>query len=437
MAPAPASPSATRPGAGRWHRRLRHSLKGRLVLLFLALALGSTLLFVSASRELFSTGWRELARPLLADYLDRLAAEIGSPPDLARAQALVRRLPLAIRIDGPTLHWASHPERAGQGPHDDGLRRMLSRRTADGHEIRFGLGDWQWDERPRGFGWFTLLGLLGLTAAAYAYVRRLLRPLDDIGAGVRRYGGGDFAQPIALRRHDELGDLATQVNAMAASLSRMLEGQRGLLLAISHELRSPLTRARLHAELLADSAGRDALLRDLGLMRDLIADLLESERLAAGAAVLRRAPTDLNALVHALVAAQFAGRDIVLALQADLPRWPLDAARMQLLVRNLLDNALRHGGGSAVLLATREVDGGLQLTVRDHGPGVDEAQLARLAEAFYRPDAARTRSAGGVGLGLYLCRLVAQSHGGTLRLRNAAPGLEAIVQLPPDAAAGA
>jgi signal transduction histidine kinase len=74
------------------------------------------------------------------------------------------------------------------------------------------------------------------------------------------------------------------------------------------------------------------------------------------------------------------------------------------------------------------------LTVRDHGPGVPDEQLARLAEPFYRPDSARTRAAGGVGLGLYLCRLVAQAHGGTFVLHNAAPGLAVTVTLPPDPA---
>ncbi len=69
--------------------------------------------------------------------------------------------------------------------------------------------------------------------------------------------------------------------------------------------------------------------------------------------------------------------------------------------------------------------------MRDHGPGVPDEQLPHLAEPFYRPDSARTRSAGGVGLGLYLCKLVAQAHGGRFTLRNAQPGLEAVVTLPP------
>jgi signal transduction histidine kinase len=430
---------------GRWQRGLRragpralgHSIKARLVLMFLLLALGTTLVFVAGTRELFSSGWRELARPLVGDYIDRLAAEIGDPPDLARAQALVQRLPVAIRIDGPRLHWASHPQRDERGPRDPRWRAVLERRTADGHRIVFGIGDWRWDERPHWLGSATLAALLALTALAYAYVRRLLRPLEAIRAGVQRYGQGDFARPIALRRRDELGELAAQVDGMATSLQRMLEGQRGLLLAISHELRSPLTRARLHAELLADGEQRAALLRDLGLMRDLIGDLLEGERLAGGAAALQREALDLNALARDRVAAQFAGRDITLRLDDTLPPLWLDRVRLELLLRNLLDNALRHGAGTPVELRTGAAEGeggGWLLSVRDHGPGVAPQALQQLGTPFFRPDAARTRAAGGVGLGLHLCRLVASSHGGTLRWQNASPGLQVSLWLPPAAA---
>jgi signal transduction histidine kinase len=104
---------------------------------------------------------------------------------------------------------------------------------------------------------------------------------------------------------------------------------------------------------------------------------------------------------------------------------------MQMLVRNLLDNALRHQTGDApVQLSTHAERDRALLVVRDHGPGVPPEDLQRLAQPFYRPDAARSRGSGGVGLGLYLCRLVAQSHGGTLLMRNADPGLEVTVALP-------
>ena len=430
------------PARARWHQRVRRSLGTRLVLLFLLLALAMTAIFLAGMQRALSGGWSGVVRPLVSDYVDRLVAEIGSPPDPARAQALVRRLPLSVRIDGPVVQWDSHPQRSGwQSDHrhdsvavEEGDQGgwLLRRDSADGHHIVFGLGDAGWAKRPRTIGWFTLAALLLLTGVAYGYVRHLFRPLDDIRAGALRFGQGDFDRPIPRRRQDELGELAAQINTMASDIRAMLDAKRGLLLAVSHELRSPLTRARLNAELVAPGAERDALMRDLGEMRDLITDLLESERLAGGHAALQRQDVDLNALVRDLVAEQFADAGLQLALAEALPSASIDPMRVRLALRNLVDNALRHSpaGAALPLVATAMRDGMLHLSVRDFGAGVDAAQLPHLSEAFYRADAARERRTGGVGLGLYLCRLVAQAHGGRLELRNAQPGLEATLSLP-------
>jgi signal transduction histidine kinase len=409
-------------------------------------------------RTVFSGGWRDVLRPLVSDYVDRLAADVGTPPDVARAQALAQRLPLTIRIDGPLVNWESQPARARDGSwprhpsrdkadaadaadalEQDGAWWLLTRSTADGHRIRFGLGDAGWQHRPRSVGWVTLGVLLLLTALAYGYVRHLLRPLRDIRAGAVRFGTGDFSRPIVVRRRDELGDLAGQVNAMASGLHHMLDAKRQLLLAISHELRSPLTRARLNAELVADNDenrdARGALLRDLAEMGTLITELLESERLSAGHSALQREDTDLNALVNEVIATHFSERRVQVKAAASLPRLSLDSVRVRLLLRNLLDNALRHSAGAAQapVVSTAVEGGAVALAVRDFGPGVPPDQLPHLAEAFYRVDTARQRSTGGVGLGLYLCKLVAQAHGGRMTVRNAEPGLAIEVTLPVDA----
>jgi signal transduction histidine kinase len=114
-----------------------------------------------------------------------------------------------------------------------------------------------------------------------------------------------------------------------------------------------------------------------------------------------------------------------------LPDAEFDPMRLRLALRNLIDNALRHGGASPPpRLSTSLHAGQLRVRVRDFGPGVDEAELPHLSEAFYRPDVARQRRTGGVGLGLFLCRLVAQAHGGRLHIANARPGLEVTLSLP-------
>jgi signal transduction histidine kinase len=440
-----------------WHRRARqavgHSIKLRLVLIFLLLALTVAAAFLFGAQKAFSVGWRESARPLLMDYVDHLAADItvNGGPDVARAQAITERLPLTIDIQGPRVNWRSHPgheparwkreSSVGEGD-DANWPRLLRRSTADGHQIEFGLNEDAFQRRPRLIG-LTLVTLLLLTLAAFLIVRRMLRPLDDIRAGARRFGAGDFSLPIPVRhahRPDELGQLAATINTMGQDIQQMLDAKRALLLAISHELRSPLTRARLNTELLPESdevlPQRQALLRDLQEMSAQITDLLESERLSSPHTALLREPVDLPALAREVLA-ELAARharagEVVLRVPPGCPPLWLDRARMRLLLRNLLDNALRHGAAAAQApeLTVSVAAGAVVVAVRDHGPGVPDEHLHRLSEAFYRPDSARTRAAGGVGLGLYLCKLVAQAHGGQLSVANAAPGLVVSVTLP-------
>lgn len=418
----------------RWRHRWGHSLRLRLITVFLLLALCMGAVFMGGMQRAFSTGWRDAAKPLITDYMDRLVADLGSPPDVGRAQALASRLPISIRIEGPEVNWQSHPDKPREWRFfESRANDWLSRTTADGHRVTFGPGTVPWQGAPHGnmFGWVTLALLLGLLVGAYAYVRRLLRPLDDIRAGAERFGRGVFDTPIPLRRRDELGDLAGRINTMAHDIEDMLNAKRGLLLALSHELRSPLTRARLNAELLPASGEgsapreRDALLRDLGEMRDLISDLLESERLASPHAALRREETDLAALVREVASEMTAAADVKLDLAPGLPALALDRMRVRLLVRNLLDNALRYSAdaGRPPQVSLQAAEGGVLLEVRDFGSGVDPDQIDHLTEPFYRTDGARQRATGGVGLGMYLCRLVAEAHGAQLQVRNAAPGL--------------
>ena len=456
------------PAQAPWHRRarqaVRRSLRVRLVLVFVLLALAMAVTFIAGVQKAVAVGWREAARPLLIDYVDHLAQEIGSPPSMERGQAITARLPISLRVSGPTVNWNSQPDAPRPGwardpawrhsqSQDDG-ENLLVRTTADGHRLEFGLSVQAWQHRPR-IAWITLGALLLLTALAYLYVRRLLRPLDEIRAGAERFGAGAFDDPIPVRcanKPDELGQLAATINTMGSDIHQMLEAKRALLLAMSHELRSPLTRARLNAELLPETPTvdpqRQALLRDLGEMARLIADLLESERLAGSHAALHREPVDLAALAREVVAElgnrHASAAAIAIHAPPGLPALALDRARMRLLLRNLLDNALRHnhhfgqnpadGAAPPPELRLQLHGDELEIEVRDHGPGVPPEHLAQLAQAFYRPDSARQRTTGGVGLGLYLCRLVAQAHGGRLELRNAEPGLAVRVVLPVQAA---
>ena len=167
-------PTAT-PTPIAWHRRARQafgtSIKLRMVLVFLLLAAAMTTVFVGGAQKAFSLGWREAARPLLMDYVDHLVADImpsGTTPRKDAALALTQRLPLTVRISGPQVNWASHPEQIradrqrehgnppntspwdGERGHGDrDWQRILQRTTADGHTIEFGINEAVFERRQR------------------------------------------------------------------------------------------------------------------------------------------------------------------------------------------------------------------------------------------------------------------------------------------------
>lgn len=445
--------------ASRLWRPLQRTIKLRLVLMFLLLALGLALVVIVGVQKAFSVGWRDAARPLLKDYIDRISTDIGSPPSVERARALSERLPITVRISGPQVNWASHPEverarqrldddKADDGDEENAGAKLFKRRSADGHQLAFGINQDVFEQRSLWLWKPWLLGaLLSMTLAAYLYVRRLLRPLDAIRMGAERFGAGNFDTdiPVANAKHpDEFGQLAHTINTMGQDIHHMLQAKRALLLAISHELRSPLTRARLNTELLPETEQvnpqREALLRDLQEMARLVSDLLESERLSSRHAALHTEPTDVRALaqevIRELQSAYPKAAQIVVQADTALPPVTLDRTRVRLLLRNLLDNALRHSAqsDSPPELSLRALPGTvpgqrLEAQVRDHGTGVAEEQLPLLGQAFHRPDSARSRNTGGIGLGLYICKLVTQAHGGDMLISNAQPGLRVTVRL--------
>ncbi len=430
----------------QWWRVVKTSLRWRLVLVFLLLGAIMATAFVGGAihtaQSYVANGWNIAGKPLLNDYLDRLAAEVGSPPSIEQATALVERLPITVAISGPSVNWQSHAdiERRRERFRDrpPAIDQFWQRTTDDGHTIRFDFNFSLWQRPEDGLNWGLIFVVL-TTLVAFWYIRRLLKPIEQIRGGVAQFGQGELKHRIDLpksQRTAEMSELAESVNDMASQIESMLDAKRQLLLAISHELRSPLTRARLHAELLPiddpDDASLRALLDNLAEMNNLIGDLVESERLNGRHAVLSKQPVQLDQLIEEVVMHSPEPERVRYSPSVTELNITLDPVRVRLLVRNLLLNALRYGAPESVDVALNTLGRSAVITVRDYGPGVGDAELTQLAQAFYRPDSARSRDKGGVGLGLYLCRLVAEAHGGQIQFENAAPGLRVTVRLPLD-----
>ena len=202
----------------------------------------------------------------------------------------------------------------------------------------------------------------------------------------------------------------------------MLDAKRALLLGISHELRTPLSRMRLMLEFIEKEADRETLKPEIDEMEKIVVSLLEAEQLSTRHVVLNRSHLKIKTLINDLIENYFS-RDrqrLAVHVASDELEANVDKARVSLLLKNLISNALRYipESGGRVEVMAEAVGDDLVLRVKDNGPGLSQDQAEHLGEPFYRGDPSRTRDTGGTGLGLYLAMLVAEAHGGTLKLTN-------------------
>jgi signal transduction histidine kinase len=251
--------------------------------------------------------------------------------------------------------------------------------------------------------------------------------------GAERIRLGDLSFRVKSNRQDELGELTDSINHMADSLQSMLEAKRQLLLAISHELRTPITKAKLRLEFMPDSDEKDQLKEDIQEIELLITDLIEAERLNEEHAVLTAEPTPIVAFVER-VCEQFESYPggVELELPTQDREIVIDNLRVRLLITNLVNNAIRHGEGNPIVVRVSFNGDFIHLEVEDNGEGIAEEHLSQISEPFYRADSSRQRNTGGFGLGLYLCRLIANAHGGELIIQSQlGEGTHIKVKLPP------
>jgi signal transduction histidine kinase len=267
----------------------------------------------------------------------------------------------------------------------------------------------------------------------YHATRRLFAPLDTIKQGVQKFGAGDMSHRIQINRKDELGELANSFNAMADDIQQMLDAKRQLLLAISHELRSPLTRARLAAEMMEDNDKKTQIIQDINEMESLIEELMETERLSSRHRKLNKTRQNIVKLISDTVHTWFDSAGVITRLAETEAMLDVDTARIKLLLKNLLDNAIRHtpDGARAPEIQLMLDKQQALITVSDHGKGIQARHLPHLTEPFYRVDPSRQRETGGYGLGLYLCRMIAEAHDGQLEIESAVgEGTRVMVKLP-------
>ncbi len=432
--------------------RIAHSLSARLLGIFLITSLiyGYSARF-AVDLVLDRDYLREIIGSHIALHMTYLLKDMGLPPSLERAAEIAANNPMDIHVTGPFVDWASAPgfpdlqhvefepshyfdrvkKDVFQTPDGRDLLGAMEFARYEGHSyVRVNLADYRIVfASPKiavhpGTGLATpiLIGLISILvlSGCFFVVSWLIRPIRWIKDGADRIGKGDLDYRISTTRRDDLGNLAVDINRMADDVQGMLEAKQQMLLAISHELRSPLTRTKVALEFLDDETTKQSILDDVLEMEHLITDLLESERLNTRHSKLQRSSVDLVWLIKELVDQDFLQdkNRIEVRLPATTVCMDIDETRIRLLLKNLIDNALCYSPdeGEGVIVQLDAKPDSVTIAVSDHGAGMSPEDVERATEPFYRADPARCRDTGGFGLGLYLCRRIAEAHGGTLHI---------------------
>lgn len=273
-----------------------------------------------------------------------------------------------------------------------------------------------------------IVALAALLAACVAMVlaRIFLAPIRRLGDATHRLASGDFAARVPEGRGDELDRLARDFNLLAASLEETARSRRNFIADISHELRTPLAVLRGELEAIEDGvrhldrASLSSLQAEVTMLSQLIDDLYELSLADIGALSFEKVPVDAAGIVEAAADA-FEERLNAkrIALETDILASPTimlgDPHRLTQLLKNLLENALRYtDDGGKVHVSVSVQARQLHIDVQDSYPGVPEPLLPHLFERLFRVDASRSRQSGGAGLGLALCRHIAEAHEGTI-----------------------
>jgi signal transduction histidine kinase len=353
----------------------------------------------------------------LERYAALLAGQIGVPPDPARARALADDLDLTITWEAPGSPLLPRKERA------------VFRSTLQG---------WRFSFVPRGpFVTPNLEGLLldlpvwaFILAASWWVMGRLLAPLRQMSTLAASFGVKDWKTRIPVKGKDDLATLAQTFNTMADRIEGYWNSQQALLAAVSHELRSPLTRMRVALEFVAEEKIRESLKEDILRLDRMTGILLERERLAQRPDLLVIEKTNFPIWLEEVVAS-YERLGLEIRRNGTPVLVAFDRSRMALVLSNLLENILKHAPGSPAFVRWRGPEP-FVLCVEDHGPGLPAEARVHWGQPFRgNLDPRRAVREPGFGLGSSLVKSIVEAHGGTLALRESEPrGLTVEIRLP-------
>lgn len=357
------------------------------------------------------------------------AAILGEEPERIRIAPLRTNFSIEYGRAGDQEH-------VGDGEHGRG--EVHGRRESDWFTASVALSGSQWlnvsvvpppDAPPWGWTFVLtfLLSALVIAAVAVLAARRIVRPMRSLAEAASRFGLGEAVEDLPEEGPVETQETVRAFNLMRGRLDRYVRDRTAMLAAVSHDLRTPITSLRLHAELVEDSETKTKIYAALDEMQRMIEDTLAFIREDMQREETRK--VDLNALIDSVAGDLGAlGHDIEVT-ESDRVLIICRPVALRRALRNLMENAAIYGTRATVRIDTDHA--AIHVVIEDEGPGIPEEEQERVFDPFVRLEASRNRDTGGSGLGLAIARSIVRGHGGGVLLGNRAKGgLRATISLP-------
>jgi signal transduction histidine kinase len=365
-------------------------------------------------------------RKFLRDFTHRmeknLIYEIGVPPDTVKAKQICDDLDIDMRFESPGRIWTTSDEIPAL---DAILSDTDTKRRFDDDEsiianfkgkpysvIRYPQGvfiirpfspDFLKTERSI---ILLIIFISGVILLLYFLLRKIFNPLKQLTTAVQQIGDGNYSVKLPVERSDELGELAESIKEMSNKINNSIKSKEQLLIDVSHELRSPLTRIKLGLEV---DSSKEKIIEDVNEMERMVTSLLENYKAESVFSEVNPARTEIISLLEDTISEYDNYERLVLNKTKDEIFISGDFEKLQVVFRNLIDNALKYSAGKIEITADENKES-VTIKFKDYGSGIAEEDLKYLFEPFYRADRSRSRRTGGFGLGLSICKKIIDAH---------------------------
>jgi signal transduction histidine kinase len=422
-----------------WLNKILNSVFLKLLLLIIITGICINLLVGGFFMYLYMGSTKNTPfRKNVVQYINYLIQDLGSPPDSQRAREISQQLAIEISYESPDLSWSTS-EKLPTNPamrlkvfNEDPLVQIGRYQGKSFLIIQRGPGRFTFDlVRPyrQESAWETkvvfLIALLTLIlTGVYLMIRWILRPVKWLNDGVRQVSGGNLDHCLPVKKSDELGKLAEAFNGMTARIREMLHAKQQLLLDVSHELRSPITRMKVGLEFLPETPARKSLSDDIVEMEKMISEILETERLRSEHGRLNLQRIAMGELIQETINSyKNQPPGIVVEEMPGSVVLEVDQQRIKTVLENILDNAVKYSknSNSPIRVSLKYEQTHIIVRIADKGNGIPPEDLPYIFEPFYRVDKSRAKHTGGYGLGLSLCRIIMQAHQGKIEI-DSRPG---------------